>query len=678
VQQTQKTKKRLYYANPILLFDWVIASVCFFLGWVGIQTVTHVDTWNIWFENDFSRVDLAHYHKLKGFVRSRKQGFMVWEDTLQGILQDGDELKTKEDTTAILDPSNHIQATLLSSSLLQLYTETSHSNELFPQTRSIESWLMGTHPPIPITFKLVRGTLELQLNEIDSRATLELDGIRYEIDSDNQNGTVRVTFNPSDHSLLFFPRSPSPIKLKHLSKNQTVLLRSGVLWKVQFLNQKLELISLENEPTAPKDLGETKKVSLFVPEILSPLNEARYISNVNEREEISLKWKTIPSQLRPDIQLRRLDDPDFRPHIEPRSSGLVLSLPDGHYSWRVRTVDAKGRKSEWTPFRSFSVQENVRGATPVAVLESRKMEELNEKKLLENRTEQLKERERKVQRTLAQEHSTRRQKTLELQAKYTHAESQADQIEQEGRDKWKKKKYEPIALAARTRIEDLTHQSSDQTSGQIRTHPIAHLIRVDDSERQQKPANLTSSAYFEISWTPVPHAESYEMTLFSRGLEIQTEQVHEPFFRIPMKEALSTPELSYKVSTDSNQTQPISSVITPISLQITPPNPVEPILRSKHSPKKAIEFTWSTHLPLEAFDFEVAKDIDFTTVVHRNTVNEKIAVFAIEQPGDYFWRVRGKTHEILSDWSLPIKIYIRIMSENETLEHSAPHKPSHH
>ena len=176
MQRTQKVKKRLYNANPTLLFDWALTSLCFVLGWIGIQTVLHVDTWNIWFEKDFSRVEVAHYHKIKGLIRFRKFGFRAWEDISHGTMQHGDELKTKDDSTAIIETANSLQITLFPSSKFQMETEIPNHPQILPKTRSIESWLMGTHPPIPMVFKLLNGSAELQMNESASIVFIDIDG----------------------------------------------------------------------------------------------------------------------------------------------------------------------------------------------------------------------------------------------------------------------------------------------------------------------------------------------------------------------------------------------------------------------------------------------------------------------------------------------------------------------
>lgn len=105
----------------------------------------------------------------------------------------------------------------------------------------------------------------------------------------------------------------------------------------------------------------------YTPSILCPLNGAHFISNADEREEVSLRWKKLPPHLTVEIEMKRLDDPEFRVSSKPTSKGIALSLPDGNYNWRVRTSNAHHEHSDWSPMYTFSIQENVRDAKPMTI-----------------------------------------------------------------------------------------------------------------------------------------------------------------------------------------------------------------------------------------------------------------------------------------------------------------------
>jgi hypothetical protein len=96
----------------------------------------------------------------------------------------------------------------------------------------------------------------------------------------------------------------------------------------------------------------------ITPEIYGPLDKARFFSGLDEREEIALHWAVLPRELRPEVQIHRFDDPEFKISPDVFFSGAIVNIPDGTYGWKVRSVNSQGKSSPWSTHRTFVIQES--------------------------------------------------------------------------------------------------------------------------------------------------------------------------------------------------------------------------------------------------------------------------------------------------------------------------------
>jgi len=102
-------------------------------------------------------------------------------------------------------------------------------------------------------------------------------------------------------------------------------------------------------------------------QILGPAHKAVFISNSSDRQQVSLRWQFLPKDLRPQLEIKRFDSPEFPIYPILNASGAILNLPDGHYIWKVRSINKDNQLSDWSSPREFTIQENVRDAIPVLV-----------------------------------------------------------------------------------------------------------------------------------------------------------------------------------------------------------------------------------------------------------------------------------------------------------------------
>ncbi len=211
----------------------------------------------------------------------------------------------------------------------------------------------------------------------------------------------------------------------------------------------------------------SSKTQPNIPRILRPLSGTHFISSANEQEAIELQWDKLPFGLKPEVEFHRLDDPHFNSDLETTSSGGVIHLPDGNYSWKVRSIQseelapgqAESHPSDWTSLQVFSIQENVRETQPVAILESTQKSELNEKKDLAKKAEA----ERPLaSRTLREKNITKLIKKSILKKRKTKMilNNQVINREKDKEDIHRKKiKYKQIVESAAERINEFNKKN---------------------------------------------------------------------------------------------------------------------------------------------------------------------------------------------------------------------------
>lgn len=285
------------------LSDWLVSLFCLLVGAVGIQTSSRSDRWDFWINNNYRNIPLAKAVQTRGTVRVKISELNYWQGIGSDVTNELKELKPK---------------------------------------------LTGRAKDIAKEGTVLREGDEIS-TDAHSTAALELnDGTVLNVPT---SSIVRLKL---DEKAILKESQELPL-LKKLS-----FLIAGTYPPVI---PYLEVLKHSAPETSTHN---SSAMTPLVPKILSPLSGSRFISSSNEKETIQMRWRSLPVELEPEIELKRLDDSSFSISLNPSASGVVVSLPDGEYSWRIRTLSGE-KPSEWSETQEFSIQENLRGAKPVAI-----------------------------------------------------------------------------------------------------------------------------------------------------------------------------------------------------------------------------------------------------------------------------------------------------------------------
>jgi hypothetical protein len=320
--RTLKTK----FIKVSLWTDWIIIPVMIFIGMIGFGTSVRLGSWTQLIERSIRSSKVATLTSTEGLVRYRKAGFIAWQENLKSTtFASGDRLVTTDVGIAeiLLNDLSEVRA----ASSTQLITQTGIRNTALA-TVDKRSWIKKLFKPLH-TFPYI---------EIET-------------------GRIDVLFTKAGN--------PVPImangKLYHVEKGHGITLKDHRVSIEPLSRQMLNhsYISRKIHDVAPT-----------VPQILAPLKGARFISTSTEQIEVPLRWKSLPLDLKAEVQIGRLDDPDFIASSQVSRNGALVRLPDGQYRWKVRTVSTSGQKSEWSVPHAFSIQEYVRGSRSIIPIES--------------------------------------------------------------------------------------------------------------------------------------------------------------------------------------------------------------------------------------------------------------------------------------------------------------------
>lgn len=678
----QKSKTKIKYANRRFSLDWIVVALLLLLGSVGVRIAGDSNAWNSLIANNEFAISVGKVDPKKGRVRYHRLGTSVWLDISEAQkVSEGDRVSTSANSEALIHLYDVGQIKLLQNSLVDIHIQSikaAQNEGWLGLLSSYNSNITRTNGIIEIK----KGTLDLSMANNGQQVVVIAGGKRLLLSGNSSDDSVRILVDP-DHPnsmITVIPQGQSSIKMKTPDSKSASQLQSGKEWVLVKDGGKTRLLPQPMRDPKLFVSEQPKETQPIVPQITAPLHGARFISKTKEREEIALRWKPLPPGMVPEIELRRFDDPEFRTAPITTQRGGTVTLPDGNYTWKVRSVDSKGNVSEWSPAYNFSVQENVKGNIPVALLESIKQEKQEHE--IEVRKQREVERQ-KVEEDLKRQAQQRELARLHELAKVRELKKEAELArirEETSLRKMIQKQYAHVVDAARVRIEEL-----GLLEKKIKTLPITTVdsdidegrgsegIPPDDEDPSGNVKRSIARATTRISentkdlnhlrvrlkWKPVSGVGVYRVKIYHGKSELKNIQSTDSHYDMTMSTVENQEKYTYEVKATLPKGRVITSDLTPIEIEVAAPTPVEPGQEANTSRKEPIHFTWAKTLLTDHYEFELASDIDFHSIVYRSSPEENVILVLLTDPGTYYWRVRGSAVKFKSRWSTTQKFYVR-------------------
>jgi hypothetical protein len=609
----QTVKRKLHYVRSYPFIDWVIAIGLVTLGLAAIIfTFAHEAT------------SIGTLASGTNHVRFRRFRSSTWQDyTRSTVLQTGDEVSTEAESFAEIRVEPQTVIHLFDFSHMGFHLEK------LQLSRS------------RVVLDLLNGKANLELNQSDEPVELLSQGNRIYLKVKKPNATakVQVILNPESKTLTLSPTATIQASLKPRGVAQTLDLTPQYSWVLSLSNSQISKSNsrIQDFPHLSHLPLPHSSIQPVIPTIVSPNHGTLFISSTNELEKVTLKWESLPDPLQPEVDVQRIDDPNFHIAHQDTKTGTILNLPDGSYEWRIRSR-SQHHFSEWSHKRSFIVKEHPRGVFLSSLHEEEtQIESVHTQKI---GTSQHSEKKAPPLTT----HNLRSTSS----PVHAHAlKSKPVVTKPRQTDSTNLLKYAPIVEAAKDRIEELT---KDPNSFNIQI--LAPSTNSDHPA--QAPLNV------KLKWNSIGHAEMYEIDIFLRDKKFLSERTTslEYTFRVPSSELPET--YSYQINTRTGDGKTVSSPRTPVSIPISRPTMIQPPSYSDHTVSKPILFSWmSDTLSGEYYEIQISSDAEFKNLIYTGELQEKKTMIPVDQTGAYFWRIKSKAHRFSSHWSVPRKFYVR-------------------
>lgn len=636
-----KLKKKVRYPRTSNLFDgftalsFIAAGSALFYHWVPNST------W-IKLSGDYSHSDrIGILENQNGLCSLKRRQSSTWEEVqTRTDLQRGDTLKTLEGTASLfIDPAFKVhvfeKTTLLLEDRLQLDTgivqiQTQiHGDSQSRDRSNFVSFQIGTQW-IRIEPKKASASFQVQVIHHDP-PTLGVIAVA---------GPIQIY--PSDSPEMIFLVPGQSVAFSQIESR---------------LIQKNDLHLRAKKPV----LGEihSQHVHPFVPHILSPTSGARFFSNSNDKEKVTLTWDPLPESLKAEVEVRRLGDQSYRPAHEDTASGSLLNLTDGTYQWRVRSIDSEGKKSEWSSYQTFIVQESIRDSTPLSLDEESHDDSFNDNSSDSHshapsaafsapspsptRPTSAPRLHRPLKRSVSSlSQSKIKHGSQPHIASHTYANHSPIKKGMNS-DPESKVKYQDIVSAAQQRIESFTLDRS-----KIQIDPQAQLLDFTGHQVQ-----------LFIRWSSPKNIDHYEIRLKKGNEELLPIETFDTHYRWALPQQDLNIGLSIQVNGFISKDEKLSGEWTPLKIVLLAPKTIRPTADLEQSASIPIDFSWHSPSDRVSFELQVSPSISFSKDVQTYSLQKAHTVVPLTLRGSYYWRVRSIFNHIQGEWTLPTRFYVR-------------------
>jgi len=160
----------------------------------------------------------------------------------------------------------------------------------------------------------------------------------------------------------------------------------------------------------------------------------------------------------------------------------------------------------------------------------------------------------------------------------------------------------------------------------------------------------------EISWLPIEDAVGY--TVLINGEEVKTN--HTTFTK-PLSKKVTLP-IHYQVKSRLKSGREIASLEKEIHYKLSPPEPVLPRsggIEIDDSEDGHLFFTWKLLKEAENYQFMIAEDSSFKSVVAKQKVNTNFVALKLKKGKTYYWKVKSTNSISESSYSEARKFVVR-------------------
>lgn len=245
---------------------------------------------------------------------------------------------------------------------------------------------------------------------------------------------------------------------------------------------------------------------------------------------------------------------------------------------------------------------------------------------------------------------------LEVKGKKSTFEVQKEKEEEKEASEPKPEKPTPQKAPKAKRVSRLNVTVGQVTSAAKMTQKQKDIFKNQStaSTSLQNSEDL-STLLVPILWQPVQNTNSYTLSFFSQnGSKVREETIgdsDQPGFGLIVK-SLSEAKMSYQITANLKNGEKLSSDLVPIKLVLAPPTPARPNRGSQVKDAFAM-MTWRMTVITDRYEIQVAKDPRFQDIEYEGEYDKNYLMISkiLEEPGKYYWRVRGVSSGEKSAWS---------------------------
>lgn len=650
-----KAKRKPVYLQPGLSLDWPIAAACIVGGLITMRIASNADTWNRLVEKGEERATVGSVVPKEGRVRLKRAGSSTWQDLSDTrTVSEGDTVATGQDGLALLRLGG-MQVKVLQDSLIVVRADKPKGGNTKDPSADWWNALAEPEAPPPV-LEVKKGNINLAVTPGSKNVKLVSKGKVLNLDGSGGGGELNVAIDPNSSGLVMSASQGSQFKVGEDGKRGGASLKGGQAVAVDGASSGVSLKKAAPIPKPTPKLNE-KEIAAFAPDVLGPLPGSRFVApEKHQAVPIVLRWRPVPPVLATDVEVKKLGDVVLPLKTAGSSSGVRVELEPGRYMWRVRTKNlTTNQVSDWTQPSEVVVQDRE-----TVLAEQEHQKQLAEQKELERKKKEAElarareleaQREKQRQAELARAAEESKKRAVEEAKERARQAELAKAAEEERR-----KKYEAVIAAARSRI-DVMDPNPDKI-GAASAGQLAEASSIGGGPARASTALSNNSRSLELDklrvrleWRAIRSATEYQITIFQNGSATVTEKIRDPSYDLVLKSFDPNIKFSYQVSAVLASGKKISSDITPIGIEVAPPKPVEPPEASVLDVKEPIQFTWAKTVLTDSYDFQLAKDPDFTALLENQKIRDNVTLVRVGQSGTFYWRVRGTTRSFLSGWS---------------------------
>lgn len=335
-------------------WDVILGGLFVVLGCVGLRIANDGDFWSRWLLWDAPALAVGKTTRVSGGVRVKGADATAWRDVGREAIAvaSGDQVFTGSDGQAELTIDNAARTIVSPNSLVVVEAQgTEHRGSMSGLVRQF----FGARKEASV-LNVRNGRVSVRLGSGETPVVVQIKNRRFEISS-LQSGIADVTGDAiSARDIQVDVRELGVAGVPAIPRlEQGEELRVG--------NTDAAPVVTQARPSASETL--LQAAPLVPPQQLGPVTQS------DVPLQVALTWHPVPASLSTEIEYAPASAPHEARTALAYAGGFDLKLEtEGEYSWRVRTLDAQGKKSAWSPTRFLRATRGHKGSQLVSGLSS--------------------------------------------------------------------------------------------------------------------------------------------------------------------------------------------------------------------------------------------------------------------------------------------------------------------